>query len=225
MKDLGDCPVCRARGLSFFQDGGRSFLRCPCCTLVFQASGCLPGPEEEKARYEAHHNDPAQKGYKKWLEAFASRAMAFWDGKGSILDFGSGPRPVLANLLRARGYKVFHYDPFFSPRWPVEGEPFHLILLCEVLEHITRPVETLKRLYSRAGQGGLMALQTLFLPKEERPGGCEAFARWWYRQDITHIRFYNPSSLMAMAEASGWRLAEEDASSFALFEKAVQGSA
>ncbi len=175
--------------------------------------------EEEKARYENHHNDPSQEGYRKWLEGFARKAMAFWDGRGTVLDFGSGPRPVLADLLREQGHEVFHYDPFFSSRWPAEGEPFHLLLLCEVLEHVTRPVESLKMLGEKSVQGSLLALQSLFLPREEEAGRSEAFARWWYRQDITHIRFYNPASLKVLGEASGWRLVKEDGSSFALFEK------
>ncbi len=216
---MGECPVCQGRGSSFLQDRGRIFLRCPDCCLVFQQSNTLPSAGEERARYEAHHNDPVQEGYRKWLESFAGKALDAWDGQGHILDFGSGPRPVLADLLREQGYRVFHYDPFFAPLWPEEGQPFSLILLCEVLEHVARPVETLKALGKQACPKALMAVQTLFLPRGEGNEEAGAFARWWYRQDITHIRFYSPPSLKALAEAGGWKLVKEDKSSFALFEK------
>jgi hypothetical protein len=207
------CPLCGSRGepFSHHRKQSRSFSLCASCGLVFQDGG-LPTQEEERSRYELHNNSPDDPGYRKWLESFVRKAVVPRYSSGRILDFGSGPRPVLSEILEEKGYPVSSYDPFFSPCWPEDG-PFSLILLCEVLEHVYEPVQAFRSLAAAAAADARLAVRTEFLPSSDP----EVFAPWWYKEDITHVRFYSPSSLRILGERSGWLLEEDDGSSLAVF--------
>ncbi|MBF9015699.1 MULTISPECIES: class I SAM-dependent methyltransferase [unclassified Oceanispirochaeta] len=219
------CPVCSGGGKFFYKTGkkGRSesevkrfFFLCPSCSLVFQSILSLPRPDEELARYELHRNDKEDEGYRNWLGSFIKSSVVPWYHEGNILDFGSGPRPVLTELLESEGYPVFSYDPFFAPRWPDPDEgPFSLILLCEVLEHIHDPLKEFKRLNDLAADGAVLSLKTQFLPSVDSVD----FKGWWYKEDPTHIRFYNSESLRVLGAQSGWDLVREDGKSLAVYKK------
>ncbi|MDC7241143.1 MAG: class I SAM-dependent methyltransferase [Spirochaetales bacterium] len=211
------CPLCSEPAGPFYEitrktGGFRSFSHCPSCSFVFQDR--LPEEEEERERYELHRNNPEDKGYINWLESFVKSAVLPWYESGQILDYGSGPRPVLTELLSARGYSVSSYDPYFAPSWPEEG-PFSLILLCEVLEHINDPVSDFRRLYDAADEGAVLSVMTQFLPSNSR----DDFKGWWYKEDPTHIRFFTPLSLKILGEKSGWELISENKKSLAVFRK------
>lgn len=210
------CPICSAGGNFFYKimKKSRTFFLCPSCNLVFQTVESLPGADEELARYELHRNDEEDEGYRKWLGSFIKSSVIPWYNDGSILDFGSGPRPVLSEILESEGYPVFSYDPFFAPRWPDEGN-FSLILLCEVLEHIHDPLKEFRRLGSVAADGAILSLKTQFLPSSN----SDDFKGWWYKEDTTHIRFYSPESLKVLGEKSGWDLMNQDGKSLAIYKK------
>ncbi len=207
------CPLCRSQAERFFihKKQKRRFSRCLNCELVFQ-DGDLLSAEEERSRYELHNNSPDDEGYKGWLESFIRQAVIPYYRSGRILDFGSGPRPVLSDILMEKGYPVLSYDPFFSPSWP-EGESCSLILLCEVLEHIFDPVKAFRLLSRIAAPDARLAVRTEFLSLPT----SESFGKWWYKEDMTHVRFYNESSLRKLAEKSGWELVHQDGRSLAVF--------
>ncbi|MDA3956418.1 class I SAM-dependent methyltransferase [Oceanispirochaeta sp.] len=217
------CPICSVPGSPYYQIShkNRPFLLCLECTLIYQEEMTLPSAEEERTRYELHRNDPADEGYRKWLHSFIHSSVLPWYKDGRILDFGSGPHPVLSDLLKEQGYPVVSYDPFFAPQWPGEHD-FSLILLCEVLEHISNPLSSFRKLCSLASEGTVLSLKTQFLTFSvfDSEGGKD-FEQWWYKEDPTHIRFYNPRSLRILGERSGWELVSEDGSSLAVYKKAA----
>ena len=161
--------------------------------------GGLPTSEAAAARYRLHRNDPDDAGYRSYLEAFIERAVAPFVRAGSrILDFGSGPRPVLARMMEERGWPVALYDPHFAPDARSLRGPFRLAVVHEVLEHVPRPYATLVRLRRRLAVRGLIAIRTRWAPQD--PAG---FARWWYREDPTHVSFFAPSCFRALAARLG----------------------
>ena len=208
------CPLCRSLSHPYFalEKQSRFFHICPNCCLVFQEN--LPAEKEEKARYDLHRNDGEDPGYLSWLTRFIERGIAPWYEGGDILDFGSGPEPVLTELLRTRGWQVVPYDKYFAPQWPREGA-FGMIVLSEVLEHLADPVGELKRICTLASENALLTLQTSFI-KSTNPSW---FSSWWYKEDLTHIRFYSVSSLDALGRKSGWKLIYQDGLSLACFRK------
>lgn len=121
------------------------------------------------------------------------QAVTPYVGAGArILDFGSGPEPVLASLLKDRGYEVEIYDKYFSPG-TVTGR-FDMITSTEVFEHVPDPISLLKELKPRLNPGGMIAVKTSFRPDDDTE-----FFKWWYREDSTHISFFTVKAFEIMA--------------------------
>ncbi len=101
------------------------------------------------------------------------------------LDFGSGPEPVLAKLLGARGYKMQIYDPYYAPEQGVLAQTHHFITCSEVIEHIYAPAQQLASLWGCLAPRGLLGIMTSLVPD------AIDFATWRYKDDPTHVRFYS----------------------------------
>ncbi len=68
----------------------------------------------------------------------------------------------------------------------------------EVFEHLWEPVEILKRLKSILKKDGILAIMTLFHPKDQT-----TFFDWFYIRDPSHVTFYTPKTFMMMAKKVG----------------------
>ena len=189
-------------------------------------------PEKQKERYLKHNNTLQNKGYVDILRSFIEPVLDFCKklgcsvGAGSckdegdncetelmrILDYGSGPEPVLVELLEAyrkegvlfRDYgvqdcEIRGWDPFFAPETPFFEGGADLVMCLEVAEHFESPDDDFFKLASCVKNGGLLAIGTMLVP----PGGEEAFKSWWYRSDATHVSFYTEKALHAVARRHG----------------------
>ncbi len=112
----------------------------------------------------------------------------------SVLDFGSGPTPVLAELLKKRGLRVEYFDKFYQPNEIYKNKKYDLIASTEVFEHLENPKKILKFLTSHLEPDGIIAIMTLFHSNK-----IDDFLKWWYRRDPTHITFFTPKSIEVMA--------------------------
>lgn len=200
---MDSCPVCRNIDIQPFQTiKDRRYLRCGNCEATFLEPGQHPTPEQERCRYDQHNNDPADDRYVTFLRRLADPVLERIPAGSAGLDFGSGPAPVLADLLRAEGHDVHCYDPFYAPdREPLQGEHrYHFITCCEVAEHLHHPAAELDRLWKLLRPGALLAVMTEFQTDDER------FAGWYYRQDRTHVVFYRERTFSVIARDLGGRL-------------------
>ncbi|MFW5826721.1 MAG: class I SAM-dependent methyltransferase [Alkalispirochaeta sp.] len=212
---------------------------CPQCGAVQRSAAHLPSQEAEIARYREHNNQPDNQDYRDYLQRFIDSAIVPYTGvqhdsgyplrdPPHILDFGSGPHPVLSDLLRDQGFSVSSYDPFFLPDnavlepAPPGGPRYDAIVLLEVIEHLHQPREELDRLLSLLRPGGKLILRTgLFDARDpaedvagtdERAGetangaAAERFLAWWYRRDPTHVVFLTPRTLDWLQEHYEMRL-------------------
>ncbi|WP_382328301.1 class I SAM-dependent methyltransferase [Hydrogenophaga sp. UC242_50] len=116
----------------------------------------------------------------------------------SGLDYGCGPGPVLADLLREAGHTVALYDPFFHPDTGALATPHDFITCTEVAEHFHDPAAEFRRLDALLRPGGWLALMTRFQTDDAR------FAQWHYRRDPTHVVFYREATLRWLARHHGW---------------------
>ena len=218
---MPSCPICSFGGFERFctSPEGWHYRKCPFCGFVQMERESRMSSTEEKKRYLLHDNSIENTGYVNWLERFLSFALEDLNAagtavgtadKGRILDFGSGPEPVMALLLRNRGLPVETEDPYFAPGRR-EG-PFSLILSVEVFEHLADPVAVLDDLSRRLAFGGAVCLSTEFLPPDE-----ELFVSWHYRTDPTHISFFSRRSLELLAETAGMRMVDDDGRRYVRF--------
>ena len=192
------CPLCG--GLQpepFYQDRRRAYHRCPVCRLVFVPPVYHLAPEDEKAEYDRHRNRPDDPAYRRFLSRLASPLLSRLAPKSSGLDFGSGPGPTLAPMLREAGHTMAIYDPYYADRPAVLTRRYDFITASEVVEHLRHPGRELDRLYSLLKPGGLLGIMT------KRVIDWERFIRWHYINDPTHVCFFSRETFAWLA--ARWR--------------------
>ncbi|WP_417516992.1 class I SAM-dependent methyltransferase [Marinobacter sp.] len=195
------CNVCGQGLLARFRVvQKREYLRCPHCeaTIMAQASWLAPG--EERAVYDLHDNDPGDPGYRAFLGKLAVPLLDRIKPGALGLDFGCGPGPALADMLREAGMKVTLYDPFFYPSQAALGCQYDFITCTEVVEHLHRPAEVFSQLDGLLKPGGCLGIMTCFQTCDDR------FDNWHYRRDPTHVVFYREKTLALIADCLGWKL-------------------
>ncbi len=110
------------------------------------------------------------------------------------LDFGCGPGPVISHLLQNSGYMIKQYDPIFHVDQRVLESKYHYIVCCEVIEHFHSPAEEFRRLRSLLKSNGELICMTDLITDETD------FAKWYYKNDPTHVFLYRRETLQYIAE-------------------------
>lgn len=193
-----DCPLCGAGPAApYGQDRRRAYFRCGRCWLIFVPSAYFISSSAEKERYDLHRNDPADPGYREHLaRLFRPLHEALVPGC-SGLDFGSGPVPLLSRMFEEAGHRMALYDPFYAPAPAALEAVYDFICAAEVVEHLRDPGPELERLWTCLRPGGLLGVLTAFAVRPD------AFARWHYKNDPTHIRFFDAGTMHWLAEHWG----------------------
>lgn len=162
----------------------------------------FPSPEDEKKRYASHNNDISNTGYLSYLNNFLSSVFyPFVPKHSSILDFGSGPVPVLADILKIRGFTVDYYDPFFAPSLEWKEKKYDAVTAVEVFEHLHNPSEAIKNLSSVLKNNGYLIIRTMLHPENKN-----FFSGWWYRQDCTHVSFFSERTFRLISDRYDFKL-------------------
>lgn len=178
------CRLCESLANKEVKDSlGRQLLRCAVCDYVFVSHKDVLSQQEEMSRYAQHENSIADEGYVSFLSRLIEPFVTFLKYGDLVLDYGSGPEPVLAELFRRRGLDVFTYDPFFSP--VLHEAVYDGISATEVFEHFSYPKEDIETILSLLSPGGIVGIMTL------RHNQDTDFKAWHYTRDPTHIGFFS----------------------------------
>ena len=207
------CPLCGGGGpFGVLADAyGRRHLDCGGCGLIFVERGLLPSAERERARYEFHRNGPEDAGYVAFLSQSVEAARPVLREGMRGLDFGCGPSPVLAGLVRELGVECRNYDPYFFPVEP-EGV-FDVVFATEVVEHFHEPARDWGRMLGFVRDGGWLVVMT-----EPWEAGRD-FAKWSYAADETHVCFYRRDTFKWIARTFGLGFQATENSRVFLFSK------
>jgi 2-polyprenyl-3-methyl-5-hydroxy-6-metoxy-1,4-benzoquinol methylase len=207
------CPVCETPSLVPFQTiKDTPYSRCETCEATVMDSSFWLDERREKEIYNLHDNNPDDEGYRRFLSKLTSPLLERLDAGARGLDFGCGPGPALAGMLREAGMTMALYDPFFHSDVTVLEGQYDFVTCTEVAEHLQRPAETFRLLDRLLKPGGWLGVMTCFQTDDRR------FANWHYRRDPTHIVFYREFTFAWLARAHGWRL-DIPAKDVALFQK------
>lgn len=191
------CPLCRgSEGRPFYQDS-REYFRCPVCALVFVLPEQFLSPQEEKSIYDLHYNSADDPGYRRFLARLFCPLSERLVPKSCGLDFGSGPGPTLSVMFEEAGHSMEIYDPFFAPETISFKRQYDFIVASEVVEHLHYPRRELDRLWSCLKPDGLLGIMT------KRLIDREAFSRWHYKSDPTHVCFFSTETFQWLADH--WR--------------------
>jgi SAM-dependent methyltransferase len=212
------CRVCGSQTCHPFTTVDRKdYWRCETCEAVFLDRAALPAPQEEYAHYLTHENDPNDPAYRRFLSKLGDPLMARLKAASRGLDYGCGPGPGLAAMLRENGHSVVTYDPFFAPNRGTLSGRYDFIVCCEVAEHFHEPAREFALFDRLLEPGGWLGLMTCFRIEDNR------FADWHYRRDPTHVVFYKEETLHRLAASFGW-LCDIPRKDVALMRKPAQKS-
>lgn len=200
MNTASACPVCRAPSpRPFLSVAGRDYLRCNVCEARFLEPAQRPSARDEYRRYLDHENDVDDPGYRRFLARLAEPLLErLGPHRRRGLDYGCGPGPALAHMLREAGHDVALYDPFFQPDPAPLSRSYDFITCTETAEHFHNPADEFDRLGALLRPGGRLAVMTCFQTDDKR------FAGWHYRRDPTHVVFYREATLRRIAALRGW---------------------
>lgn len=210
---------------------GLTYNFCAGCGFISLNRRFHPTFEDAKERYLLHNNSLESVGYVEMLNDFISSCVSPFIGEADdqasngskdtgharvprILDFGSGPTPVLAELLKRRGVDIDIHDLHFATDTSYETRMYDAITATEVLEHLADPLETVQKLVTRLNPGGVLAVMTSFHPED-----WEAFGQWRYRKDSTHISFFAKRTMEHLAAALGMDILFIDCKNLCVFGK------
>ncbi len=189
------CPLCASTAVTaYHQDQWRTYWQCVYCALVFVPPATRLDAAAEKARYDLHQNDPADPRYRRFLSRLATPLLDRIASGAHGLDFGCGPGPALAQMLREAGMEMALYDRFYAPDPTVWEKRYDFITSSEVAEHLYAPAREFERLFAVLKPGGWLGIMT------KRVRDQAAFAQWHYITDPTHVCFYSKSTFQWMAD-------------------------
>ncbi|WP_455381971.1 class I SAM-dependent methyltransferase [Salinispira pacifica] len=207
------CSLCGSDTRTLCDSAGKRYARCLRCDLISLDRAFRPSAAEERQRYLLHHNSEHDGGYVRFLSEFIDAAVepaaaqvrarlqlrqraAGGSAVGGshpaalrLLDYGSGPNPVLASILRARGFDVTLYDRCFAPDRSPLGGRYDIIILHEVAEHVAPAAALFRRLARLLPAGGELSVRTRL-----HPACDDRFLSWWYRSDATHVTFFGAAT-------------------------------
>ena len=213
---MHQCKICQSDTTVIFDNKKElRYYRCNFCGFIYLDDKFIIDKESEKSKYDMHNNGFDSLGYVKMFEDFIEKSIApYKENIESVLEFGCGSGPVLAELLERRGLIVDIYDLYFYPKKVYESKKYDLITSTEVFEHLKEPLKILRLLVEHTNESGYIVLMTKFPPKED-----EVFLAWWYRRDPTHISFFTPKSFELMAKRVGLKVLKTIDENIVVFQK------
>jgi len=195
---MSSCLLCHSESTaSYFEDRLHKFFECSNCGTVFRDPATFLSPSEEKERYLTHNNDVNDPDYQEFVSPITEAVQKYYTKEAIGLDYGAGTGPVIAKVLRDQGYRIELFDPFFHPDKSVLNKNYDFIVCCEVIEHFHRPLEEFQLLQRLLNPGGRLICMTDPLPEEN-------FDKWYYKDDPTHVIFYNDENLQWIHENTGF---------------------
>jgi len=188
------CPLCHNEKIELFcVDKHRSYYRCVNCELVFVAAGDFFTSAQEKLVYDQHQNSPEDVAYRRFLSRLFEPMQQLIAPHSRGLDFGSGPGPTLSVMFTEAGHTRDIYDRFYARDHKVWEREYAFISASEVVEHLHRPAFELERLWNHLQHGGILGIMTKMVLD------VQAFSRWHYKNDPTHVTFFSPPTFRWLA--------------------------
>jgi len=212
---MSNCLICGSATTNLIDSQIRvTHSHCNNCGFIYKNKEFHLSLDIEHENYKMHNNTFESEGYVQIFVNLLNDYIKPLNIKGKVLEFGSGPGPVLKELLLREGYDVFDFDPFFNKNLKYLKYKYELITSTEVVEHFVEPMKEFKHLSSLLEKGGYLLLMTRL-----RTMDTEEFLNWWYRRDLTHIAFYTIKSFEEVGKRFGLEIVNTNNVNIIIFKK------
>ncbi len=212
-----NCHICDKTCDTFIHEKTNiTYYHCTDCEYIFKSSECHQNLSAQKERYNLHENDEDDEGYKAYFQRFLDFIMPLVGQPKTALDFGCGASSLLSSMLEEDGVECDYYDPIYHPDMLNDSKKYELIVSTEVFEHLHQPRVVFESLLNRLEEGGYLALQTQFHPND-----IEAFKKWYYHQDPTHIVFFTAQTFRVLCEIYGCEFVGDNRKNMVVIKKSV----
>jgi hypothetical protein len=196
-----NCPLCSHEAILFYQNAD-NYFKCGNCNSIFVDTNARPDMTQEKERYELHSDDVEDKGYQNFVSPMTSAILRDYKQESRGLDFGAGIGPIISKVVQDAGYNIKQYDPFFHNYPELLKEKYDYVASCEVVEHFYYPHKEFGLLKSLLSQDAKLYIMTDLYDESID------FAKWYYKNDVTHVFFYTKESFEWIQKEFGFRSLE-----------------
>jgi hypothetical protein len=212
------CKICSTATREIHHKTFGIYHVCDLCGFISKDKENHISEQAQQTIYDSHHNSFEDPVYVAYFNHFLNEAVFPYIKSGKCgLDFGSGPSPVLAQLLtETYGYDMEIYDLFYSPMKSYLDKTYNLITATEVVEHLEKPLYYFSLYRDHLREDGILSVMTQFHPSDD-----EEFLQWHYIRDRSHISFYSERTFITIAEKLGLKILYTDHRKFITFKKAV----
>jgi hypothetical protein len=202
------------------------FHQCDQCGLVFKDELHLIDSNKELARYLEHNNEVEDVGYQNYfIQSIEQNIKPFINFKDyHILDFGSGPNPVLQHVFNNQyGVEISIFDKYFANDSKVLENTYDLITCIEVIEHIF-DVRQIFNLFDRLlNKQGYLFIMTNFTTVDFKTNyETDTFSKWFYIRDITHMVFFSLKTFEFFASLYNYKIIHTNNKNAILFKKELK---
>lgn len=216
-----NCKICGENTIKIHHEKMKiDYFNCYNCQFIFKDDKYILSPEEEIKRYNTHNNSINDPKYVEYFYKFLNNALFPFVEKGKKgLDFGSGPSPVLAEILkRNHDFDMDIYDLYYSPEKIYVGKTYDFITTTEVIEHLESPMDYFKLFNKLLNDDGILCVMTLLHPKD-----IQKFINWHYIRDKSHISFFTLETMEYIGEKTGFEIIYSDNTRYITFKKIKRG--
>lgn len=107
-----------------------------------------------------------------------------------------------------------NYDPIFYPdAHLLIPETYDVVVSTEVVEHFKSPSSDWDLLVGLVKDNGILGVMTQFIHPETD------YEKWWYKNDPTHVSFYQEKTIHYLAEKFALDILYNDQKSVVIFKK------
>ncbi len=192
------CPLCHHPSTKFYDGNNGLYYQCSYCKSVFLDKAYRTSQHIEKERYLNHNNDVRDIGYQQFVSPITSAVMTNQATEDQGLDFGAGPGPVIAKILKDNHFNIELYDPLFHHNSERLKQTYDFIVCCEVMEHFYYPDKEFSLLKQLLKNNGRLYCMTDMYHEDID------FHNWYYKKDATHVFFYHQQALNYIKQKFGF---------------------
>ena len=198
-----NCTLCNT---FLSEKADEEYYICQNCYAYLKRDNLYFNEANEKNHYEQHNNDVNDTGYQNFTAPVTNTILEYCSTDMLGLDYGCGKGPVITHQLKAKGFLIDLYDPYFYPDTSYLHKTYDYIFSCEVFEHFYHPFDEITKLRKLLNPGGLLIIKTHLFNNQTD------FKNWYYRKDQTHVFIYTFKTFEYIAEHFGFdivRLSEK----------------